>query len=156
MNKACVTTLASSLAVATLVAALVPLWWSIDDARSLTGRDPRLDAAAWIERTIPLGEPIAADSSTLPLRGRDVLRLQLPGPGRAFDPDRSLERLRARGIRWLVLGGSVADRVLAAADAYPREAAFYREVARLEPAYATPDDDGRRSRPWLRVYRIYP
>ena len=144
------------LAVATLVAALVPLWWSIDDARSLTGRDPRLDAAAWIDRTIPRDERIAADSSTLPLRGRDVLRLELPGPGRAFDPDRDLERLRARGIRWLVLGGSVADRVLAAAEDYPREAAFYRAAARLRPAYATPDDDGRRSRPWLRVYRIYP
>ena len=144
------------LAVATLVAALVPLWWSIDDARSLTGRDPRLDAAAWIDRTIPRDERIAADSSTLPLRGRDVLRLELPGPGRGFDPDRDLERLRARGIRWLVLGGSVADRVLAAAEDYPREAAFYRAAARLRPAYATPDDDGRRSRPWLRVYRIYP
>ena len=55
-----------------------------------------------------------------------------------------------------MLGGSVADRVLAAADDYPREAAFYGAAARLRPAYATPDDDGRRSRPWLRVYRIYP
>jgi 4-amino-4-deoxy-L-arabinose transferase-like glycosyltransferase len=145
-----------ALAVATLVAALVPLWWSIDDARSLTGRDPRLDAAAWIDHTIPLNESVAADSSTLPLHGRDVLRLQLPGPGRAFDPDRSLEGLRARGIRWLVLGGSVADRVLAAADEYPREAAVYGEVGRLRPVYATPADDGGRPRPWLRVYRIYP
>ena len=144
------------LAVAALVASLVPLWWSIDDARSLTGRDPRLDAAAWIDRTIPQDERIAADSSTLPLQAREALRLELPGPGRRFDRDRDLDRLRAKGVRWLVLGGSVTDRVLAAADAYPREAAFYRAVARLEPAYATPGETGRPSRPWLRVYRIYP
>ena len=37
-----------TLAVAALAAAVVPLWWSVADARSLTGRDPRLDAAAWI------------------------------------------------------------------------------------------------------------
>ena len=82
------------LAVATLVAAVVPLWWSVADARSLTGRDPRLDAAAWIERNVPREERVAADSSTLPLREWDVLRLELPGPGRRFDPDRDLARLR--------------------------------------------------------------
>jgi 4-amino-4-deoxy-L-arabinose transferase-like glycosyltransferase len=144
------------LAVATLVAAFVPLWWSVADARSLTGRDPRLEAAAWIERNVPREERIAADSSTLPLRNWDVLRLELPGPGRRFDPDRDLARLRAGGIRWLVVGGSVADRVLDAASDYPLEAGFYRDVARLEPAFATVDDPDRRPRPWLRVYRIYP
>ena len=41
------------LAGAALVAALVPLWWSIDDARGLTPRDPRLAAAAWVERNVP-------------------------------------------------------------------------------------------------------
>lgn len=144
------------LAVATLVAAFVPLWWSVGDARSLTGRDARLDAAAWIERNVPLEERVAADSSTLPLREWDVLRLELPGPGRRFDPDRDLARLRARGIQWLIVGGSVADRVLDAASHYPREARFYREVARMQPAFATTDDPDRRSRSWLRVYRIYP
>ena len=98
----------------------------------------------------------AADSSTLPLREWDVLRLELPGPGRRFDVDRDLERLRARGVQWLVVGGSVADRVLDAASHYPREARFYRDVARLKPAFATGDDAERRPRPWLRVYRIYP
>ncbi|HEY6076899.1 MAG TPA: hypothetical protein VIV36_08660, partial [Gaiella sp.] len=96
------------------------------------------------------------DSSTLPLREWDVLRLELPGPGRRFDPDRDLARLRARGIQWLIVGGSVADRVLDAASHYPEDARFYREVARMQPAFATTDDPDRRSRPWLRVYRIYP
>ncbi len=145
-----------TLAVLALVAAVVPLWWSVADARSLTGRDPRLDAAAWIDRTIPRDERIAADPSTLPLPGRPVVRLELPGPGRQSDPLRSLDALRADGVRWVVVGGSVTDRVLAAAERYPREARFYRALERLRPAYATQVEPGRRDRPWLRVYRIYP
>jgi hypothetical protein len=137
-----------------LVAAVVPLWWSVGDARALTGRDPRLDAAAWIDRAVPSDDRMAADPSTIPLPGRDVVRLQLPGPGRPFDARRDLERLRAAGVRWLVVGGLVTDRVLAAEDEYPREAAFYRSLERLTPAYATRSQPGRRPRPWLRVFRI--
>jgi len=147
---------ARSLAVLALVAAVVPLWWSVADTRSLIGRDPRLDAAAWIDRTIPRDERIAADASTIPLHGRPVARLQLPGPGRPSDPRRNLARLRADGVRWIVVGGSVADRVLAAASHYPREARFYLQLERLTPAYATHAEPGHRPRPWLRVYRIYP
>jgi 4-amino-4-deoxy-L-arabinose transferase-like glycosyltransferase len=142
------------LAVAALVAAVVPLWWSVADARSLTGRDPRLDAAAWIAANIPTGDRVAADTSTLPLHGRPVVRLALPGPGRPFDARRDLRVLRADGVRWVVLGGSVADRILAAAPRYPREARFYRALERMQPAYATRAEPGRRLRPWLRVYRI--
>ncbi len=145
-----------TLAIAALVAAVVPLWWSVADARSLTGSDPRLAAAAWIDRTIPRDERMAADSSTLPLRGRSVVRLALPGPGRPFDPRRSLDTLRADGVHWLVVGEGVADRVLAAAPHYPREARFYRALERIRPVYATRSDPGRRPRPWLRVYRVYP
>ena len=145
-----------ALAIAALVAAVVPLWWSVADARSLTGRDPRLDAAAWIDRTIPMTDPIAADPSTLPLMGRRVERLALPGPGRGFDRRRSVDALRRDGVRWLVVGGGVTDRVLEAADRHPHEARFYRSLGRLSPAYATPAKPGRRPRPWLRVYRIYP
>ena len=143
-----------TLAVAALVACLVPLWWSVGDARSLTGRDPRLDAAAWVDRNIPFGDRIAADTSTLPLRGRAVVRLALPGPGRPFDTRRDLAMLRVDGVHWIVLGGSVADRVLAAAPHYPREARFYRTLERMQPAYATRSEPGRRPRPWLRVYRL--
>jgi hypothetical protein len=99
---------------------------------------------------------MAADPSTLPLTGRRVERLALPGPGRRFDRRRSLDALRGDGVRWLVVGGGVTDRVLAAADRYPRETRFYRSLERLSPAYATPSEPGRRPRPWLRVYRIYP
>jgi len=142
------------LAVAALVCCVVPLWWSVADTSALTGRDQRLDAAAWIVRAVPRGDTIAADPSTLPLPDRRVIRLELPGPGRPFDPRRSLAALRAHGARWLVVSGSVTDRVLAASGDYPREAVFYRSLASLTPAFAV--GPSGRDRPWLRVYRIYP
>jgi 4-amino-4-deoxy-L-arabinose transferase-like glycosyltransferase len=143
-----------ALAAAAVVASVVPLWWSVGDAEALTGRDRRVDAARWIDRTVPATDTIAADPSTLPLDGRHVIRLELPGPHRPFDRRRSLSTLRADGARWLVVSGVVTDRVLAAADDYPREARFYRSLEALEPAYAVPGSG--RSRPWLRVYRVYP
>jgi 4-amino-4-deoxy-L-arabinose transferase-like glycosyltransferase len=142
------------LAVVALVCCVVPLWWSVADTKALTGRDRRLDVAAWIDRTVPQGDKVAADPSTLPLTGRRVIRLELPGPGRPFDPRRSLAALRAEGARWLVVSGVVTDRVLEASDHYPREAAFYRSLASLTPAFAV--GQSGRDRPWLRVYRIYP
>ena len=143
-----------TLAAVALVCCVVPLWWSVADTKALTGRDHRLDAAAWIDHTVPQGETIAADPSTLPLGGRRVIRLELPGPGRPFDPRRSLVALRKEGARWLVVSGSVTDRVLERSDHYPREAAFYRSLARLTPAFAV--GPSGRDRAWLRVYRIYP
>ena len=144
------------LAVATLVACVVPLWWSVADARSLTGRDPRLDAAAWIERNVPRTDRVAADSSTLPLARPERPPARASGAG---TPVRRRPRPRATsGARRpaAVVEGSVADRVLDAAADYPREARFYRDVARLKPVFATEADPERRPRPWLRVYRIHP
>jgi hypothetical protein len=137
-----------------VLACAVPLWWSIDDAASLTGRDHRLDAAAWIDEAVPADDAIAADPSTLPLTGRPVVRLELPGPHRPFDPRRELVALHAEGVRWLVVSGSVTDRVLAAPAEYPREARFYRSLQGLRPAFAAPASGP--TRPWLRVYRVYP
>lgn len=142
------------LALVALVCCSVPLWWSIEDTNALRGRDHRLDAAAWIDRNVPPADTIAADPSTLPLTGRRVIRLELPGPGRPFDSRRSLAALRAQGARWLVVSGSVTDRVLDASADYPREVRFYRSLESLTPGFAV--GPSGRGRPWLRVYRVYP
>ena len=138
-----------------LVALVLPLAWSIGDARELTNTDTRLRADAWVATNIPQEDTIAADPSTLPLANRNVVRLELPGPGRLSDPARDLERLRAQGVKWVILSGAVTDRVLAAPDRYPREALFYEQLGHgPEPAFAVSPDEPGLAGPWVRVYRL--
>ncbi len=144
--------IAAPLALALLV---VPAVWSAREAADLTGTDTRLRADAWIAANVQRRERIAADTSTLPLAGRDVLRFQLPGPGRPFDPHRDTAVLRREGVRWVLVTGAVADRVLAARDRYPREARFYESLAAggRVAFRALPGDPGL-SGPWVTVYRL--
>ncbi|MEI7759582.1 MAG: hypothetical protein WCJ67_02315 [Thermoleophilia bacterium] len=139
-----------------LVALLVPLAWSVSDARELTRTDTRLRAGAWVGANVPLADAIAADPSTLPLSGRPVVRLDLPGPGRPSDPERDLERLRREGVKWVIISGAVTDRVLAAPDRYPREALFYEALLGrgLDPAFAAAPGEPGLAGPWVRVYRL--
>ncbi len=138
-----------------LLALLVPLGWSVSDARELTRTDTRLRADVWVGANIPPGDRVAADASTLPLDGRRVVRLELPGPGRPFDPERDLARLRREGVKWVIISGAVTDRVLAAPDRYPREAAFYEQLGHgLTPAFAVFPDEPGLAGPWVRVYRL--
>ena len=92
---------------------------SCRDARELNRTDTRLRADAWVAANVPRSDRIAADPSTLPLAGRRVVRLELPGPGRPSDPARDLARLRRDGVRWVVISGAVTDRVRAAARPLP-------------------------------------
>ncbi len=115
--------LAGSVRVAVpfaLVALALPLAWSVSDARELTRTDTRLRADAWVAANVPRGDTIAADPSTLPLTGRRVVRLELPGPGRPSDPERDLARLRREGVKWVIVSGDVTDRVLAASGPLSR------------------------------------
>ena len=138
-----------------LIVLLMPLWWSVGEARELTRTDTRLLADAWVSRNVPLQDQVSADPSTLPLAGRPVVRLELPGPGRPSDPNRDLATLRAQGVRWVVLSGAVTDRVLAAPDTYPREAAFYEELGHGQsPAFAVFPSEPGLAGPWVRVYRL--
>ncbi len=137
-----------------LVALVVPLAWSLDANAELRKRDTRLDAAAWIERHVPQGTRIAAEPSTLPLDGYRVVRLDLPGPGRRWDRRRDVALLRTAGVRFVLVSGAVADRVLAARERYPREARFYDEL-RLRARRVVYFERGRtRAGPWVALYGL--
>ena len=84
-----------------------------------------------------------------------MVRLELPGPGRPSDPERDLARLRREGVKWVIVSGAVTDRVLAAPDRYPREAAFYEQLGHgPKPAFAVLPDEPGLAGPWVRVYRL--
>ena len=143
-----------SLAPVTLLLLVVPLTWSVRDAKELTRTDTRVIADRWVEAHIPAGTHIAADPSTPSFAGMRVLALRLPGPKRPFDENRDLARLRRLGVHVVVVTGAVTDRVLAARSDYPREASFYddlRTKAR-RAFYLAPGGD--RAGPWVAVYRL--
>ena len=127
--------------------------FAIRDTKELTRTDTRVVAHRWVAAHIPAGTHVAADPST-PAFGRlDVLHLQLPGPKRAFDPNRNVARLRQEGVRYVIVTGSVTDRVLAARDEYPREAAFYDSLRRVRLAYRVDPGDGRAG-PWVAIFQL--
>lgn len=143
-----------ALAPVTLLLLVVPLTWSIRDAKRLTRTDTRIVAHRWVERHLPPGTHVAADPSTPPFERLDVLHLTLPGPKRAFDRNRNVSRLRREGVKYVIVTGSVTDRVLAARSDYPREARFYDSLpARTKLVYRVEPGDGRAG-PWVAIYRL--
>ena len=142
-----------ALAPLTVGLLIVPLVWAVGDDARLTRTDTRVFAARWIVGHLPPAASVAADSSSPPI-GRRVLDLQLPGPGRPYDPNRDVARLRRDGIDYVLVTGAVADRVLAARNRYPREARFYdqlrsqtRTVYHLDPGHGL-------TGPWVSLYRL--
>ena len=143
-----------SLAPVTLLLLVVPLTWSVRDAKELTRTDTRVVAQRWVERNVSRGTQIAADPSTPSFAGLRVLPLLLPGPKREFDPNRDIARLRKIGVRDVVVTGAVTDRVLAARDRYPREARFYDELERSAQRVYYVEPGGDLAGPWVAVYRL--
>jgi 4-amino-4-deoxy-L-arabinose transferase-like glycosyltransferase len=143
-----------SLAPVTLLLLLVPLTWSIRDARELTKTDARVVAHRWIEANLPKGARVAVDPSTPDLDGYRVLYLLLPRPGEEPDPNRALDRLRDEKIRYLVLTGAVEDRVFAARDEYPRETRFVEETRRETRRLYSIRPDRDLSGHWVEVYEL--
>jgi 4-amino-4-deoxy-L-arabinose transferase-like glycosyltransferase len=143
-----------ALAPLTLGLAIVPLVWAIGDDVRLTRTDTRVVAHGWIVGHVPRSATIAAESSTPALEGYRVVGLALPGPGRPFDPDRDVARLRSEGVRYALVTGAVADRVLAARDRYPREARFYDQLRMQgKRVYHVRAGHGLTG-PWVSVYRL--
>jgi 4-amino-4-deoxy-L-arabinose transferase-like glycosyltransferase len=143
-----------TLAPVTLGLLIVPLVWAIGDDVRLTRTDTRAVAHGWIVSHIPPGSTVAAESSTPPLVGYRIVGLALPGPGRPFDPDRDVAHLRAEGVRYALVTGAVADRVLAASERYPREARFYDDLRlQAKRVYHVQPGHGLAG-PWVSVYRL--
>jgi 4-amino-4-deoxy-L-arabinose transferase-like glycosyltransferase len=142
-----------ALAPVTLLLLVVPLTWSVRDTRELTKTDTREAAQAWIEQRLPRAARFAADPSAPPFDG-PALRFQLPAPWQESDPSRDLNRLRSRGIDYVVVTGEVTDRVRAAADDYPREARFYDQLDRRARRVYRIGPGGDYAGPWVAVYRL--
>ena len=142
------------LAPVTALCLVVPLVWSIQRDDAFAKTDTRVVAHDWIESHVPRGVKIAAESSTAPLAGFEVVPLALPGPAFAFDPNRDVRRLRQEDVRYVLVNGGVADRVLAARSNYPKESRFYADLAQnaQRTYYIRPGGD--LSGPWLALYRI--
>lgn len=142
------------LAPLALLLLAVPLVWSVGEVRELTRTDTRVVAHAWIEQNVPAESLVAAEPSTPPLDPRSTLGLELPGPGRDTDPNRDVERLRAQGADYVLVTGNVADRVLAAPERYPREAAFYAELEAATERLLLVSPGGELAGPWVALYRL--
>jgi 4-amino-4-deoxy-L-arabinose transferase-like glycosyltransferase len=142
------------LAPLTLGMLVVPLVWAIGDDVRLTRTDTRAVAHAWIVAHVPPRAKIAAETSTPALEGHPIVGLALPGPGRPFDPDRDVSRLRAQGVHYALVTGAIADRVLAARDRYPSEARFYDQLrTRAKRVYHVEPGHGLTG-PWVSLYRL--
>jgi 4-amino-4-deoxy-L-arabinose transferase-like glycosyltransferase len=159
-------------AVAGIVAAaalIAPLGGSLAYLRSLAGRDVRLEAKAWVDRTIrpgvaiasdPYGPPLvsAADVSAYVTAGQrpawyrlEKIKLPVPGTSNLWSSVSALDR---RGVRYVIVSSSLWRRILAAPAQYPSETAFYRELRRDAVLVATFLPDEGQPGPAIEVYRL--
>jgi 4-amino-4-deoxy-L-arabinose transferase-like glycosyltransferase len=143
-----------ALAPVTLLLLVIPLVWSIRETRPLMRTDTRVVAHDWMDRNLTPGVLVAADPSTAPPADVRVLRLALPGPGRRFDPDRDVQRLRRLNVGYVLVTGAVADRVLRERDTYRAESRFYEQLARDAKRRFYRTGVGKLAGPWVAVYEL--
>jgi 4-amino-4-deoxy-L-arabinose transferase-like glycosyltransferase len=144
-----------SLAPVTVLLLVVPLTWTIREDRRLTKTDTRVVARSWVERHVRPDTRLAVDPSLPPFSGFRIVKLDLPLPQEDTpDPDRNIPRLRLEDVRYIVVTGAVADRVLAARDDYPFESRFYERVKRLNRVFYVRENQGGLNGPWVAVYRL--
>jgi hypothetical protein len=145
-----------TLAPVTLLLLVVPLTWTIRDDARLTRTDTRVVARRWVERHVEHDTRLAIDPSMPPFTDHfRVVKLDLPLPSEsAPDRDRNLARLRLEDVRYVIVTGAVADRVLAARGHYPFESRFYDNVRRLKRVFYVRKDQGGLNGPWVAVYKL--
>jgi 4-amino-4-deoxy-L-arabinose transferase-like glycosyltransferase len=144
-----------SLAPVTLLLLVVPLTWTIRDDHRLTKTDTRVVARTWVERHVRADTRLAVDPSLPPFTGFRVVKLDLPLPQENHpDPDRNLHRLRLEDVRYVVVTGAIADRVLAAREEYPFESRFYERVKTLQRVFYVRENQNGLNGPWVAVYRL--
>ena len=77
--------------------------------------DTRVVARHWVDRHVKPDTRLAVDPSLPPFTGYRIVKLDLPLPSEDHpDPDRNLSRMRLQDVRYVIVTGAVADRVLAA------------------------------------------
>jgi 4-amino-4-deoxy-L-arabinose transferase-like glycosyltransferase len=139
----------------TLLLLVVPLTWTIRDDARLTRTDTRVVARSWVERHVRADTRLAVDPSLPPFSGFGIVKLDLPLPSEDHpDRDRNLARLRSEDVRYIVVTGAVADRVLAAREDYPFEARFYDHVRKLKRVFYVGKDARDLNGPWVAVYKL--
>jgi hypothetical protein len=145
-----------ALVPVTLLLLVVPLTWTIRDDMRLTKTDTRVVARRWIERNVPGYARLAVDPSLPPFTNAyRVVKLDLPLPTESGpDRDRNLHRLRLEDVRYVIVTGAVADRVLAAREDYPAETRFYENLKRLKRVFYVGKDQGDLNGPWVAIYRL--
>jgi hypothetical protein len=145
-----------ALAPVTLLLLVVPLTWTIREDARLTRTDTRVVARTWVERHVRAETRLAVDPSLPPFTGRfGVVKLDLPLPSEDHpDRDRNLARLRSEDVRYVIITGAVADRVLAAREDYPVEAAFYDRLEKLRRVFYVGKDARGLNGPWVAVYKL--
>ena len=120
-----------ALAPVTLLMLVVPLTWSVRDARDLTKTDTRVVARALgrrppAARRLPRRRPVDARLPRLPGPRAQAAA----GPGSRTTRTGTWRGSATEGVRYVVVTGAVEDRVLAAASHYPRETRFYETLRR--------------------------
>ena len=157
-------------AVAVLaVAFALPLVDSIAFDRTLSGHDTREAAREWIQQNVPAGSLIAVENYGPPLVREDtldhfveagldpvayrLLRLKLPAP-ETPDRSRDVDRLRRKGVEYVVTSSRVRDRVLAARDEYPEIVDFYEQLDTQTELVREFGPGAGEPGPVLRLYRL--
>jgi 4-amino-4-deoxy-L-arabinose transferase-like glycosyltransferase len=143
-----------ALAPVTLLLLVIPLVWSIREARPLLRTDTRVVAHDWMDRNLTPGVLVAADPSTAAPADVRVLRLALPGPGRRPDPERDLSRLRGLDVGYVLVTGAVADRVRRQPARYPAEVRFYDQLERAGNRRFHREGVGKLAGPWVTLYEL--